>query len=94
MMPADVARFEPQRRYATLAAMAREAMSTVTDEIIDMHDRIIGKVFNGAKNRHQQQFQASGKAINSKLRLYGCIGQRPSLRPGRAGAIRSLPSNR
>ena len=75
MMPADVARFEPQRRYATLAAMAREAMSTVTDEIIDMHDRIIGKVFNGAKNRHQQQFQASGKAINSKLRLYGCIGQ-------------------
>ena len=24
-------------------------MSTVTDEIIDLHDRIIGKLFNAAK---------------------------------------------
>ena len=28
-----------------------------------------------AKNKHQQQFQASGKAINAKVRLYGRIGQ-------------------
>ena len=27
------------------------------------------------KNKHQQQFQASGKAINAKVRLYGRIGQ-------------------
>ena len=50
-------------------------MSTVTDEIIDLHDRIIGKLFNAAKNKHQQQFQASGKAINDKVRMYGRIGQ-------------------
>ncbi|MFZ2219456.1 MAG: Tn3 family transposase, partial [Rhodoferax sp.] len=48
---------------------------TVTDEIIDLHDRILGKLFNAAKNKHQQQFQASGKAINAKVRLYGRIGQ-------------------
>jgi hypothetical protein len=75
MTPADLARFEPQRRYATLVALAMEGMATVTDEIIDLHDRIIGKLFNAAKNKHQQQFQASGKAINDKVRLYGCIGQ-------------------
>ncbi|VCV86108.1 Putative transposase (identified by ISEscan HMM) [Escherichia coli] len=34
-----------------------------------------GKLFNAAKNKHQQQFQASGKAINAKVRLYGRIGQ-------------------
>jgi hypothetical protein len=51
-------------------------MATVTDEIIDLHDRIIGKLFNAAKNKHQQQFQASGKAINDKVRMYGRIGQR------------------
>ncbi|HCR9327625.1 TPA: Tn3-like element TnAs3 family transposase, partial [Salmonella enterica subsp. enterica serovar Indiana] len=70
MTPADLAKFEPQRRYATLVALA-----TVTDEIIDLHDRILGKLFNAAKNKHQQQFQASGKAINAKVRLYGRIGQ-------------------
>ncbi|WP_181336013.1 Tn3 family transposase [Klebsiella pneumoniae] len=75
MTPADLAKFEPQRRYATLVALATEGMATVTDEIIDLHDRILGKLFNAAKNKHQQQFQASGKAINAKVRLYGRIGQ-------------------
>jgi TnpA family transposase len=75
MTPADLSKFEPQRRYATLVALAIEGMATVTDEIIDLHDRIIGKLFNAAKNKHQQQFQASGKAINDKVRLYGRIGQ-------------------
>lgn len=75
MTPADLAKFEPQRRYATLVALAIEGTATVTDEIIDLHDRIIGKLFNAAKNKHQQQFQASGKAINDKVRMYGRIGQ-------------------
>ncbi len=75
MTPADLARFEVQRRYATLVALAIEGTATVTDEIIDLHDRIIGRLFNAAKNKHQQQFQASGKAINDKVRLYGRVGQ-------------------
>ncbi|MDR2014828.1 MAG: Tn3 family transposase, partial [Azoarcus sp.] len=75
MTPADLAKLEPQRRYATLVALAVEGMATVTDEIIDLHDRILGKLFNAAKNKHQQQFQASGKAINAKVRLFGRIGQ-------------------
>jgi len=66
MTPADLAKFEPQRRYATLVALAIEGMATVTDEIIDLHDRILGKLFNAAKNKHQQQFQASGKAITGR----------------------------
>ncbi|NMT92947.1 hypothetical protein HKB31_03930, partial [Vibrio alginolyticus] len=75
MTPADLAKFEVQRRYATLVALAIEGMATVTDEIIDLHDRIIGKLFNAAKNKHQQQFQKQGKAINDKVRLYSRIGQ-------------------
>lgn len=75
MTPADLAKFEAQRRYATLVALAIEGMATVTDEIIDLHDRILGKLFNAAKNKHQQQFQASGKAINAKVWLFGRIGQ-------------------
>jgi len=75
MTPADLGKFEPQRRYATLVALAIEGQATVTDEIVDLHDRIIGKFFNTAKNKHAQQFQASGKSINEKVRLYGQIGQ-------------------
>ena len=49
MTPTDLAKFEPQRRYATLVALAIEGMATVTDEIIDLHDRILGKLFNAAR---------------------------------------------
>ena len=75
MTSADLAKFEPQRRYATLVAVAVEATATITDEIIDLHDRIVGKMFNAAKHKHQEQFQNSGKAINDKVRLYGRVGQ-------------------
>lgn len=75
MTPADLARFEPARRLATLVALALEGTATVLDELLDLHDRIMGKVFSAAKHKHQQQFQASGKAINQQLRLFGQIGQ-------------------
>jgi len=75
MTAGDLAKFEPQRRYATLAALAVESQATVTDEIIDLHDRILGKMFNAAKNRHRNQFHDAGKDINDKVRLYGRIGE-------------------
>jgi hypothetical protein len=36
MTPADLSKFESQRRYATLVALAIEGMATVIDEIIDL----------------------------------------------------------
>ena len=74
MTPGHLAKFEADRRYATLVAVALEAKATLTDEIIDMNDRIIGSLFNRAKRDHEQQFQESGKAINEKVRLYWKIG--------------------
>ena len=64
-------KFEQERRYATLVALAVEGTATVTDEVIDLHDRIMGKLFNAARHKHQEQFQTDGKAINDRLRLYG-----------------------
>jgi hypothetical protein len=77
MTPTNLAKLEPQRRYATLVALAIEGMATVTDEIIDLHDRIIGKLFAAAKHKHQEKFQSSGRAINDKVRLYGSCGRTP-----------------
>ena len=75
MTPKDLGKFEPQRRYATLAAVVLESTATVIDELVDLHDRILVKLFSGAKHKHQQQFQKQGKAINDKVRLYSKIGQ-------------------
>jgi len=75
MTPRDLTKFEPVRRYATLVALVLETTATITDEIIDLHDRIISRLFNAAKNKHQDQFQKSGKSINHKIRLYRQVGQ-------------------
>jgi TnpA family transposase len=75
MTPQDLGKFERERRLATLVALALEGMATVTDELIDLHDRVLVKLFSTAKHKHQQQFQHQGKAINDKVRLYARIGQ-------------------
>jgi len=75
MTSADLMRFERERSYATLVALAVEGTATIMDEVIGLHDRIVGKLFNAAKHKHQEQFQADGKAINEKLWLYGRVGQ-------------------
>jgi TnpA family transposase len=74
MRPQHLGKFESDRRYATLVAQVLEGMATVTDELIDLHDRILVKLFSTAKNKYQQQFQKQGKAINDKIRLYSKIG--------------------
>jgi hypothetical protein len=51
MTSADLMKFERERRYATLVAIAVEGTATVTDEVIDLHDRIVGKLFNTAKHK-------------------------------------------
>ena len=75
MTPQDLGKFTPERRYATLAALALEGTATVTDELIELHDRILIKLFATAKNKHQEQFQTQGKAINDQVRLYSKVGK-------------------
>jgi TnpA family transposase len=70
-----LARFDDHRRYGTLVAVLLEANSTLTDEILDLHDRFVGSIFNRARRRRDEAFQSSGKAINEKVRLYARIGQ-------------------
>jgi hypothetical protein len=66
---------EPVRRYATLVAVILDTRATLIDEIIDLHDRIMGSLFSKAKRHHADRFQQSGKAINDKVRLYTRIGR-------------------
>jgi TnpA family transposase len=66
---------DPVRRHATLVAVILETRATLIDEIIDLHDRYIGKLFSRAKRNHADRFQESGKEVNEKVRLYSRIGR-------------------
>lgn len=65
---------EPVRRYATLVAILLDASATLTDETLELHDRLIGTFFSKAKHRYEQAFTADGRALNDKVRLYAKVG--------------------
>lgn len=75
MTSQNIGKLEPMRRYATILAILLETRATLLDETVELHERILGKIFNQAKRKHNEEFQQSGKAINQKLRLFGQIGQ-------------------
>jgi hypothetical protein len=69
-----VARFERQRRHATLVAMALDFVTSLTDQAIDLFDRLIGGIFRRAEGRQARAFQADARAINEEVRLYARVG--------------------
>jgi hypothetical protein len=66
---------EPRRRHATLVAVVLDTRATVTDESIDLHDRIMGTLFNRAKRTHAEQFQQAGYTLHDTVRLFCTVGQ-------------------
>jgi TnpA family transposase len=69
-----VARFERQRRHATLVAITLDFTASLTDQAIDLFDRLIGGIFRKAEGRHARAFQADARVINEKVRLYARVG--------------------
>ena len=55
-----VVRFERQRRHATLVAITLDFAASLTDQAIDLFDRLIGGIFRKAEGRHARAFQADG----------------------------------
>jgi hypothetical protein len=48
--------YEPDRRHGTLVALLIETAATLTDEILELHDRLIGSFFTQSKNRYDRAF--------------------------------------
>ena len=70
-----LAELEPLRRYATLTALVLELKATLTDEALRMFEHLVGQLFKKSERTHAEQFHASGKSINEKVRLYARVGQ-------------------
>jgi TnpA family transposase len=65
---------EPERRYATLVAILIDATSTLTDAILELHERLMGRFFSKARHRYEQAFTSEGEVLHEKLRLFSQIG--------------------
>ena len=70
-----LAELEPLRRYATLTALVLELTATLTDEALNMFEHLVGQLFKRSERAHAEQFHASGKSIDEKVRLYAQVGQ-------------------
>ncbi|WP_254175334.1 Tn3 family transposase, partial [Planktothrix tepida] len=73
--PAHLSRLDELRRYAILVAFLIEWSASLVDYAIEMHDKMMGKLFNKSEHQHGDKFQRDGKAINEKVRLYAQIGK-------------------
>lgn len=69
-----IARFEPERRHATLVLICSNLRTQLTDQAIELFERLIGAMFRKAQGRHDREFKADGRAINAKLRLLVEVG--------------------
>jgi len=69
-----IAGFERQRRHATLVGVTLDLSANLTDQAIDLFDRLVGTMLRKAEGLHARAFQADGRAINEKVRLYARVG--------------------
>ncbi len=70
-----MSKFESNRRYATLAAIAVETRTTLIDQIVNLHDRFIDHIFSKSKRIQSDRLQQSSKDIHQQLEQFQKIGQ-------------------
>jgi hypothetical protein len=66
-------REEGGQTWLTWLRQMPEAAS-LTDQAIDLFDRLVGAMFRKAEGRHARAFQADARAINDKVRLFARVG--------------------
>jgi len=66
-------RFEPPKRAAILVCLLQDLAQSVTDDLIEMLDVLIGRIFSHAARERDALFAQQGKAININLRLFRAV---------------------
>jgi TnpA family transposase len=75
MTPQNLATLEAGRRRATLVAYLLERAASLTDEALEMHDRMVGEAMAGAKRARDEGLKGRGKEVNEKVGLYAGVGK-------------------
>ena len=69
-----IAAYERQRRHATLVAVTLDITATLTDQAMEMFDRLVGAMFRRSEARQERALRSDARAINEKVRLYARVG--------------------
>ncbi len=75
MSSRDLTRFSVAWRHAILVRELEDVRATLTDEVIELHERMLNSLFSKAKRTQAKRFQQTGELIQSKLRQYIDVGQ-------------------
>lgn len=65
------------RRRGILVAMALELGSKLTDAALDLHDRLVGRMFRRAERRQLAALGDDRRLINRTIRLFTRVGDEP-----------------
>jgi TnpA family transposase len=74
MTAQHLAELAPARRRGLLVAIALELMASLTDDAIDMHDRMVGRLFRKAENRQGEALRDQRALIGRSVRHYATVG--------------------
>lgn len=74
MTAQPLAELAPVRRRGLLVAIALDLMASLTDDAIDMHDRMVGRLFRKAENRQHQAMRDQRALIGRSVRHYATVG--------------------
>jgi hypothetical protein len=93
--------YESARRHGTLVALLIETSATLIDEILDLHDRLIGSFFAKSKNKYERALPSKARPSTKRsgftrrlARLWWRLGMKartPSRRLSKCFPGRSSP---
>ena len=73
--PQRLAGLDVQRRHAILVAFLVETSATLTDTILEMHDRVMTHFLNQCKQTYATETQNQSPALRATARRYATIGK-------------------
>jgi len=70
-----LAKFANDRRHALLAAYLPDLATDLTDQALDMHDKLLGELLRKGERKQDQHFQVHVKALNTSLAVLTTAGE-------------------
>jgi TnpA family transposase len=73
--PHNLKRLAAEHRYAVLVAFLLDVSAKITDELLEMHDRMMSSLLRRSENQRDEAFSRQAKSINEKVQLYATLGR-------------------
>lgn len=94
---ATMRRFDDEKQCAILVCLLHDLQESVTDDLVEMVDQLIGKLFGDAEDERNDLMTQQGKALNRHFRRFrtvSCVLLDPAVADGdvRTAAFAQVPA--